>query len=165
MTMKQVRFVKADSRNPVQEIAELAVFDASGEPVDPPTSGGGDVADSSVTTAKLANNAVTEPKIASNAVTTAKIADDAVTADKIADGVIPTVPGKATTSADGLMSKEDKAKLNGLNNYTLPAATTGALGGVKQVAKVADPAGETPTKQEYIALRDAMINAGMMASA
>jgi hypothetical protein len=37
MTMKQVRFVKADSRNPVQEIAELAVFDASGNPVDPPT--------------------------------------------------------------------------------------------------------------------------------
>lgn len=37
MTMKQVRFVKADSRNPVQEIAELAVFDASGKPVTPPT--------------------------------------------------------------------------------------------------------------------------------
>lgn len=35
MTMKQVRFVKADSRNPVQEIAELAVFDASGKPVAP----------------------------------------------------------------------------------------------------------------------------------
>lgn len=169
MTMKQVRFVKADSRNPVQEIAELAVFDASGKPVDPPTSGGGDVADSSVTTSKLANNAVTEPKIASNAVTTAKIADDAVTADKIADGVIPTVPGNATTSTAGLMSKEDKAKLDGVannaNNYTLPAATTGALGGVKKVAHVADPAADTPTKQEYIALRNAMINAGMMESA
>ena len=169
MTVKQVRFVKADSRNPVQDIAELAVFDASGEPLDPPTSGGGDVADSSVTTAKLANNAVTEPKIASNAVTTVKIADDAVTAAKIADGVIPVVPGKATTSADGLMSKEDKAKLDGVannaNNYTLPAATTGALGGVKKVAHVADPAGDTPTKTEYIALRDAMVNAGLMESA
>lgn len=102
MTMKQVRFVKADSRNPVQEIAELAVFDASGEPVDPPTSGGGDVADSSVTTTKLANNAVTEPKIASNAVTTAKIADDAVTAAKIADGVIPT---NATKEKAGLVKQ------------------------------------------------------------
>lgn len=50
MTMKQVRFVKADSRNPVQDIAELAVFDASGNPVDPPTS----LADGSVTTEKLA---------------------------------------------------------------------------------------------------------------
>lgn len=102
MTMKQVRFVKADSRNPVQEIAELAVFDASGKPVDPPTSGGGDVADSSVTTNKLANNAVTEPKIASNAVTTAKIADDAVTAAKIADGVIPT---NATKEKAGLVKQ------------------------------------------------------------
>ena len=159
MTMKQVRFVKADSRNPVQDIAELAVFDEDGTPLDPPTSGGGDVADSSVTTGKIADDAVTAEKIA----------DDAVTAEKIADGVIPVVPGKATTSADGLMSKEDKAKLDGVannaNNYTLPAATTGALGGVKKVAHVADPAGDTPTKTEYIALRDAMVNAGLMESA
>ena len=102
MTMKQVRFVKADSRNPVQEIAELAVFDASGKPVDPPTSGGGDIADSSVTTTKLANNAVTEAKIANNAVTTAKLADDAVTAAKIADGVLPT---NATTATPGLVKQ------------------------------------------------------------
>lgn len=102
MTMKQVRFVKADSRNPVQEIAELAVFDASGEPVDPPTSGGGDVADSSVTTEKLANDAVTEAKIASNAVTAAKLANDAVTAPKIADGVLPT---NATTETPGLVKQ------------------------------------------------------------
>lgn len=115
MTMKQVRFVKADSRNPVQEIAELAVFDASGKPVDPPTSGGGDVADSSVTTAKLA--------------------DKAVTAAKIADNVLPT---NATTAKAGL---------------------------VKQATHVADPAGETPTKAEFIALRDALVTAGQMASA
>mgnify|MGYP000392934630 FL=1 len=115
MTMKQVRFVKADSRNPVQEIAELAVFDASGKPVDPPTSGGGDVADNSVTTAKLA--------------------DKAVTAAKIADNVLPT---NATTAKAGL---------------------------VKQATHVADPAGETPTKAEFIALRDALVTAGQMASA
>lgn len=114
MTMKQVRFVKADSRNPVQDIAELAVFDASGNPVDPPTSGGGDIADSSVTTAKLA--------------------DKAVTAAKIAGNVLPT---NATTAKAGL---------------------------VKQAAHVADPAGDTPTKAEYIALRDALVTAGMMAS-
>ena len=116
MTMKQVRFVKAESRNPVQDIAELAVFDASGNPVDPPTSGGGgEVADGSVTTAKLA--------------------DKAVTAAKIADNVLPT---NATTAKAGL---------------------------VKQATHVADPAGETPTKAEFIALRDALITAGMMASA
>jgi hypothetical protein len=46
-----------------------------------------------------------------------------------------------TTSNNGLMSKEDKVKLNGIaenaNNYSLPAATSAALGGVKQGAAVA----------------------------
>lgn len=41
----------------------------------------------------------------------------------------------ATSSANGLMSKEDKTKLDGIaagaNKYTLPAATASALGGVK----------------------------------
>lgn len=111
MTIKQVRFVKADSRNPVQEIAELAVIDASGIPVDPPTS----LADDSVTTAKLANNAVT--------------------ASKIASGVLPT---NATKEKAGL---------------------------VKQAAHVNDPAGETPTKTEFITLRNALVTAGLMASA
>lgn len=40
---------------------------------------------------------------------------------------IPT----ASTSADGLMSKEDKTKLNGLKNYTLPKATESTMGGIK----------------------------------
>lgn len=110
MTIKQVRFVKADSRNPVQDIAELAVFDASGNPVDPPTS----LADGSVTTAKLANNAVT--------------------ASKIASGVLPA---NATKEKAGL---------------------------VKQAAHVNDPVGVTPTKAEFIALRDALVTAGQMAS-
>lgn len=125
MTMKQVRFVKADSRNPVQEIAELAVFDASGKPVDPPTSGDAEIGNNSVTTAKLADKAVTA----------AKLADKAVTAVKIADNVLPT---NATTAKAGL---------------------------VKQATHVADPTGATPTKAEYIALRDALVTAGMMASA
>lgn len=110
MTVKQVRFVKADSRNPVQDIAELAVFNASGTPVDPPTS----LADGSVTTAKLANNAVT--------------------ANKIANGVLPT------------------------------NATSGKPGLVKQAAYVVDPVGETPTKTEFIKLRNALVEAGQMAS-
>ena len=46
--------------------------------------------------------------------------------------------------------------------YTLPAASASALGGVKQVDYVADPAGETPTKAEFISLRDAMVTAGVM---
>lgn len=130
MTIKQVRFVKADSRNPVQDIAELAVFDASGNPVDPPTS----LADGSVTTAKLADNAVTSVKIQDGSITGSDLANNTVTAGKIASGVLPT---NAT---------EEKAGL------------------VKQAAHVTDPVGETPTKAEFIALRDALVTAGQMAS-
>lgn len=131
MTIKQVRFVKADSRHPVQDIAELAVFDASGNPVDPPTS----LADGSVTTAKLANNAVNSVKIQDGSITGADLADNTVTATKIASGVLPT---NATKEKAGL---------------------------VKQAAHVKDPAGETLTKNEFIALRDALVAAGQMASA
>lgn len=37
----------------------------------------------------------------------------------------------ATISSDGFISKEDKAKLNSLENYTLPVASSTVLGGVK----------------------------------
>lgn len=131
MTIKQVRFVKADSRNPVQDIAELAVFDASGNPVNPPTS----LADGSVTTAKLANNAVTSAKIQDGSITGTDLANNTVTADKIASGVLPT---NATKEKAGL---------------------------VKQAAHVKSPVGETPTNADFIALRDALVAAGQMASA
>ena len=51
----------------------------------------------------------------------------------ITDGVSSTAV--ATTSANGLMSKEDKTKLNGIasgaNKYVLPTASSSTLGGVK----------------------------------
>lgn len=98
MTMKQVRFVKADSRHPVQDIAELAVFDASGNPADPPTS----LADGSVTNAKLADNAVNSGKIQEGGILGVDIAKGAITADKIASGVLPT---NATKEKAGLVKQ------------------------------------------------------------
>lgn len=131
MTVKQVRFIKADSHNPVQDIAELAVFDASGNPVDPSTA----IVDGSVTNVKLANNAVTSDKIKDGSIIGTDLANNTVTATKIASGVLPT---NATKEKAGL---------------------------VKQAAHVSDPAGETPTKADFIALRNALVTAGQMASA
>lgn len=65
----------------------------------------------------VADGSVTHAKLAANAVEEDNIKDGAVTADKMASGVIP-------------------------NAYTLPAATTSALGGVKQAAAVSDPASD-----------------------
>lgn len=53
-----------------------------------------------------------------------------------ADGtVVNAVVPEATEFNDGIMSKEDKVKLNGIasgaNNYTLPTASDTALGGIK----------------------------------
>lgn len=124
---------------------------------------GGTPATGSVTTDSIANGAVTAGKIAADAVTADKIATGAVTSDAIANGtitagdiaagVIPDVSDfiteteadaayaakshthtAATTSAPGFMSAADKTKLDGLKNYTLPAATATALGGVKIVS-------------------------------
>ena len=52
----------------------------------------------------------------------------------------------ASTSANGMMSKEDKAKLdtvaNGANNYVLPTASS-TLGGVKTTSSVTSNSGYT----------------------
>ena len=129
--------VKPDGPHTVVEVQEV---DGSGNPVD-----------SSGATAQIADGSVT----------TVKLAAKAVTKEKIADGVIPTVPGKATSGADGLLSKEDKAKLDGVaanaNAYVLPAATTSALGGVKQAAHVDGASG---TVQQIV---DSLVAAGIMA--
>ena len=141
MTMNQIRFVKADAVDDARHVEEVAVFDEDGTPLDPPGSGEG-------------------ATISDGSVTTTKIADGAVTSAKLAPGVIPTVPGKASTSADGLMSKEDKSKLDGVaanaNAYVLPAATTSALGGVKQAAHVDGSDGA--------AIVAALVAAGIMAA-
>ena len=61
---------------------------------------------------------------------------------------IPTIPGNATTSQAGLMSAEDKTKLDGLNNYVLPEATADVLGGVKVGAGLTVQDGKLTTSTE-----------------
>lgn len=89
------------------------------------------------------------------------VPDGSITKDKLADGAVST-----DKLADGSVSK---AKLGEdvviPPAYTLPAASKEAIGGVKQADFVPDPAGETPTKAEYVALRNAMVTSGLMASA
>ena len=60
---------------------------------------------------------------------------------------IPTIPGNATASEAGLMSAEDKTKLDGMT----------------KMAYIADPAADTVSKTEFVALRDALVAAGYMA--
>ena len=131
-------------RDESQETIDLNIVDSSGKHVD---LGGGQAepGDGSITAAKLASAAVETEKIKDAAVTEAKIADGAVTDDKIAAGTI-----NADKLAPGVIPT---------------AATTSVTGLVKQATHVADPAGEAPTKAEFIALRDALVAAGQMASA
>lgn len=64
--------------------------------------------------ATIADGSVTHAKLAANAVEADNIKDGTISAAKMASGVIPEA-------------------------YTLPAATTAALGGVKQATAVTDP--------------------------
>ena len=45
-----------------------------------------------------------------------------------------------------------------------PAGPAGKDASITKAAHVNDPAGDTPTKAEFIALRDALVTAGLMAS-
>lgn len=90
------------------------------------------------------------------------------------DGKISEIEGKLVKavagSIDGLMSKEDKAKLDGIeaqaNKYTLPAASKTAPGGVKQMALIADLSTETTTdlKNKINAILAEMKKQGIMAN-
>lgn len=72
----------------------------------------------------------------------------ALTSEKIGQEVADAIDGEATTTAAGLMSAADKAKLDG----------------IEPAANVAEAAGAAPTAAEFKALLDALIAAGLMAA-
>lgn len=69
------------------------------------------------------------------------------TNDEITIAATDTTYSAATTSAAGLMSAADKTKLDGIaagaNKYTLPTASSSALGGVKTTSTVTSNSGYT----------------------
>lgn len=78
-----------------------------------------------------------------------------------------TVYTDATQSASGLMSATDKKKLDGIaanaNKYTLPNASSSAIGGVKQGVAVTDAAGGDE-KDKINALLASLRAAGVIAN-
>lgn len=131
---------------------DVRLYDADGNPIDitgTPTTipHGALVPGSGINLARGENGAIT-----------VSIPAKAVTAGMLADGVTVSGPkgDKGDTGPAG--PKGDKG-----DAATLTAATKTALGAVRQAAFVADPAGDTVTKAEFIALRDALVAAGAMA--
>ena len=75
---------------------------------------------------------------------------------------------EATQSASGLMSATDKKKLDGIaanaNKYTLPNASSSAIGGVKQGAAVTDATGSEDAHTKLNALLASLRTAGVIAN-
>lgn len=72
----------------------------------------------------------------------------------------------ATATGRSVLTAKDAASarqaIGAGTQYTLPAATASALGGVKQGAAVADAAGEAPTATEFNALLGALRTSGVL---
>ena len=79
-----------------------------------------------------------------------------------------TVYTDATQSASGLMSAADKKKLDGVaanaNKYTLPNASTSAIGGVKQGSAVTNASGSEDAHTQLNALLASLRTAGVIAN-
>lgn len=135
-----------------------------------PSGGSATVGDGSITTQKLADGAVTGDKIGTYAVASNNIAEGAISTGKLETGCVDTdqLAGGAVTAdkiADGTITAGKLAGGVIPSAYVLPAATTGALGGVRQAAHVASAAGDNVTSAEFEALLDALEAAGIVAGA
>lgn len=157
-----------EDQYPTVGIRYMGVIDKSNLPVVPadgtPYEGlildyekatGGDVSVLSPAAATAAG----APTVADGSITNAKLADGAATPAKLAGYDGNTGHGKLP------QVKGDGTGFDFIDPGTLKAAqaTPNVLGTVKQAAYVADPAGNAPTKAEYVALRDALVTAGIMA--
>jgi len=75
---------------------------------------------------------------------------------------------EATQSTSGLMSATDKKKLDGIaanaNKYTLPNASSSAIGGVKQGTAVTDATGSEDAHTKLNALLASLRTAGVIAN-
>lgn len=71
---------------------------------------------------------------------------------------IPTY-SPATVSNPGLMSGDDKKKLDGLVNYVLPAATAKDLGGVKTANNIVDVEASTITTENLAGVVNSILAA------
>ena len=81
------------------------------------------------------------------------------------NAIVKSLNGAISDDAKGALT--DIVFVNGqlsFPEYSLPAATEEALGGVKMAEVVADAAGEAPTAEEFKALLDSLKAAGIMAS-
>lgn len=172
MASKYIRFLSAEEASALpagQAVMVAVAVDGDGAPVDL-AGGAAAIGDGSVTEAKLADGAVTEDKIGASAVTGNKIAEGAVSAGKLEAGGVDTLQlaDGAVTEAkieDGAVTASKIAAGVVPEAYVLPAATAGALGGVKMAAHVASAAGDTVTQAEFEALLDALEASGVLAPA
>lgn len=85
----------------------------------------------------------------------------------LATTIANALPVDVTTTVHGLMLASDKVKLDGVaanaNNYTLPAAASGVIGGVKLLPLQAQLTA-APTQTDFNNLLTALINAGVMSA-
>lgn len=80
---------------------------------------------------------------------------------KLISGEVPA----AATELNIILVGEDGEPVDvGGSAYVLPAATTGALGGVRMAAHVADAAGENVTAAEFNGLLDVLEAAGIVSA-
>ena len=80
------------------------------------------IADASITGSKIADDTVTAAKISDASITTAKIADDAVTSTKLADGSVSTAKIADASITSGKISTSVNFQ-SGVSNYSMSTST------------------------------------------